>query len=59
MSMTIEGAFVAYWKSLLAKDPKLAQYGKSYQAALKDAFTEGYKVGSTDRDIERDAHAGN
>ena len=54
--MTIEAAYAEYWKRLLAKDPKLAQYGKSYQAALKDAFTEGYMFGSTDRQIEFEAH---
>jgi hypothetical protein len=59
MALTIEVAFVAYWKTLIAKDPKLAQYGKSYQTALKDAFLEGYKVGSTDRQIELEAHRGN
>ena len=59
MTLTIEGAFLAYWKNLLAKDARLAQYGKSYQAALKDAFAEGYKVGSTDRQVELEAHRGN
>jgi hypothetical protein len=56
MSQTIEGAFAAYWKSFIPKDPKLAQYGKSYQGALKDAFTQGYRTGSTDRQIELEAH---
>lgn len=32
---------------------------RKHQAQLKDAFTEGYKVGSTDRDVERDAHREN
>jgi hypothetical protein len=41
------------------QEPKLAQYPKTSQAQLKDAFTEGYKVGSTDRDVERDAHGEN
>ena len=59
MSQTIEGAFAAHWKNLVAKDPKLAQYGKSYKDALKEAFETGYKVGSTDRQIELEAHAGN
>ena len=59
MALTIDAAFAAYWKSLTAKEPKLAQYPKSFQAQLKHAFTEGYKVGSTDRHVERDAHGEN
>jgi hypothetical protein len=59
MALTIDAAFAAYWKNLVAKDAKLAAYPKSFQAQLKDAFTEGYKVGSADRDVEQDAHAGN
>jgi hypothetical protein len=59
MTQTIEGAFAAYWKNLLAKDAKLATYPKSFQALLKDAFEMGYKVGSTDRQIEIEAHREN
>jgi hypothetical protein len=50
--MTIEAGFAAYWKSLVAKDSKLAAYPKSFQAQLKEAFTEGYKHGVADRQIE-------
>lgn len=56
MNQTIEGAFAAYWKNLVAKDPKLAQYPKTFQAQLKDAFESRYMVGSTDRQIESEAH---
>jgi hypothetical protein len=59
MNQTIEGAFNQHLKSLLAKDPKLAQYPKSFQALLKDSFEAGYMVGSTDRQIEREAHREN
>jgi hypothetical protein len=56
MNQTIEGAFAAHWKNLVAKDPKLAQYPKSFQTLLKDAFVASYMVGSTDRQIEREPH---
>ena len=59
MALTIDAAFAAYWKNLVAKDSKIVAYPKSFQAQLKDAFTAGYKVGSTDRDVERDAHGEN
>lgn len=56
MSPAIESAFSQHLKNLIAKDPKLAQYPKSFLALLKDAFEAGYMVGSTDRQIEREAH---
>lgn len=59
MALTIDAAFAAYWKNLLANYPKFAGSPKSFQAQLKDAFEAGYKVGSTDRDVERDAHGEN
>jgi hypothetical protein len=55
----VEGAFAEYWKRLIAKEPKLAQYPKSYQAALKNAFETGFMVGSTDLQVEREIHRGN
>jgi hypothetical protein len=57
MNQTIEGAFAAHWKSLVAKDPKLAQYPKSFQTMLRETFEAGYMVGSTDRQIEQKAHS--
>jgi hypothetical protein len=56
MSQTIEGAFSAYWKSLVAKDAKLASYPKSFKAHLKDAFTAGFMTGQTERQFEQEAH---
>lgn len=56
MSQIIQGAFSAYWKELTARDPKLAQYPKSFQAQLKDAFTIGFMTGQTERGIEAEAH---
>jgi hypothetical protein len=56
MNQTIEGAFAAYWKTLVAKDAKLAQYPKSFQAQLKDAFEHGFMVGQTDLQLEREVH---
>jgi len=56
MSQTIEGAFSAYWKNLVAKDAKISAYPKPYQAALKDAFTTGFMVGQTDVQLEREVH---
>lgn len=53
---TIDGAFSAYWKSLVAKDSKLSQYPKSFQAQLKDAFAHGFMVGQTDVQLEREVH---
>jgi hypothetical protein len=57
--MTIEAAFEKYWESVIARDPKIRQYPKSFKAQLSEAFNEGYKAGSTARDVERDAHGGN
>jgi hypothetical protein len=56
MSQTIEGAFNAYWKALVAKDPKLAQYPRSFQSQLKDAFEHGFMCGQTDVHLEREVH---
>ncbi len=56
MDHTIDGAFDAYWKALLEKDSKLAAYPESYRLALKEAFTQGYSVGSTDRSILHEVH---
>jgi hypothetical protein len=56
MNHTIEGAFTAYWKSLVAKDGKLASYPKSFQAQLKDAFEDGFMVGQTDGALTREVH---
>jgi len=56
MNQTIEGGFKAYWKELVAKDPKVAQYPKSFQTQLKDAFTTGFLAGQTDVQIEREVH---
>jgi len=57
--MRVEAAFAIFWKSILAKDPKLAQYGKSLKAALNDAFAAGYKAGLTDHQIQIEAHKAN
>ena len=56
MNQTVEGAFGAYWKTLVAKDEKLASYPKSYRAALKEAFEHGFMVGQTDGALEREVH---
>ena len=56
MNQTIEGAFSAYWKTLIAKDSKLAKYPKSFQAQLKDAFEHGFMAGQTDVQLEREVH---
>ena len=54
--MTIEDGFAGYWKKLLAKDPKLAAYPKSFQAQLREAYVEGFKHGSAERQIEIEEH---
>jgi hypothetical protein len=56
MNHTIDGAFSAYWKNLVAKDSKLAQYPKSFQNQLKDAFTQGFMCGQTDGALTREVH---
>jgi hypothetical protein len=56
MNQTIEGGFKAYWKQLVAKDPKLASYPKKFQAQLKDAFEHGFLASQTDVQIERAVH---
>jgi hypothetical protein len=56
MNQTIEGAFAAHWKNLVAKGPKLAQYPKSFRDMLRETFEAGYMVGSTDRAIKQEAH---
>jgi hypothetical protein len=56
MNQTIERAFSAYWKSLVAKDAKLTSYPKSYRTALKDACEHGFMVGQTDVQLEREVH---
>jgi hypothetical protein len=50
--MTIEDGFSDFWKRLVAKDPKLAAYPKSFQAQLREAYVEGFKHCSTERKIE-------
>lgn len=56
MNTTIDGAFEQHWKNLLTKDPKLEQYPKWLRTLLKETFEAGYRVGSTDRQIEQQAH---
>jgi hypothetical protein len=54
--MTINDGFEAHWRNIVAKDPKLAQFPKSYRDQLLVAYMAGYVHGSASRETERKEH---
>jgi hypothetical protein len=56
MANTVEEKFDEYWKLLVEKDSKLAAYPRSYRAAIKAAFDQGYMTGAMDVQLERIVH---